>query len=175
VLFGAHVSSSGGISNALDRAEALGCDAVQVFTQSPRMWRPTAHAPEQIERFRERRAETGIGAVVCHAVYLVNLASPEAEIHAKSVDALRATLGTAAAIGADAVIFHVGSHLGSGFEAGVEPARAARSAAHSTSSRCSSRRSTGIPGSVSAWTRATGSRRASTSPTARCSTLPCAS
>ena len=120
MLFGAHVSSSGGISNAIDRAEQLGCDAVQVFTQSPRMWRPTSHKPEEVARFRERRAEAGIGAVVCHALYLVNLASPDPVIYGKSVAAMRASLEAAAAIGAEAVIFHVGSHLGSGFEAGLE-------------------------------------------------------
>jgi deoxyribonuclease-4 len=119
VLFGAHVSSAGGISNAIDRAEALGCDAVQVFTQSPRMWRPTAHTEEQVERFRERRVEAGIGAVVCHALYLVNLAGANDELHEKSLTAMRATVEAACAIGADGVVFHVGSHLGTGFDAGV--------------------------------------------------------
>jgi deoxyribonuclease-4 len=116
VLFGAHVSAAGGISTAIDRAEALGCDAVQVFTQSPRMWRPTAHDPEQVARFRARRQEAGIRAVACHALYLVNLASADEAILDKSVAALRATLETAAAIEAEAVVFHVGSHLGGGFE-----------------------------------------------------------
>jgi len=120
VLYGAHVSSSGGISNAVSRAHELGCDALQVFTQSPRMWRPTEHPPEEAARFRERRVEAGVGAVVCHAVYLVNLASPHPEIHAKSVAALQATMGTAAAIGADAVVFHLGSHLGAGLAAALE-------------------------------------------------------
>ena len=120
MLFGAHVSSSGGIWNAVDRGEEIGCDAVQVFTQSPRMWRPTAHTDEALARFRERRAEAGIGVVVCHALYLVNLASPDPEIYGKSIAALRATLETAAAIESEGVIFHVGSHLGDGFEAGLE-------------------------------------------------------
>lgn len=114
MLFGAHVSSSGGISSAIDRAEAMGCDAVQVFTQSPRMWRPTAHAPAEVERFRARRVEAGIGAVVCHALYLVNLASPDTAIRRKSLSAMEASLDAADAIGAEAVIFHVGSHLGAG-------------------------------------------------------------
>ena len=120
MLFGAHVSSSGGIWQAIDRAEAIGCDAVQVFTQSPRMWRPTNHTPEAVERFRERRAEAGISSVVCHALYLVNLASPDPVIYDKSVAAMRASLEAATAIGAEGVIFHVGSHLGAGFEAGLE-------------------------------------------------------
>ena len=119
MLYGAHVSSAGGISNAIDRAEELGCTAVQVFTQSPRMWKPTEHPEEQVERFRARRKEAGVDYVVCHALYLVNLASPDPEIHAKSVAAMRASLETAAAIGSEGVVFHVGSHLGAGLEAGL--------------------------------------------------------
>jgi deoxyribonuclease-4 len=120
VLFGAHVSSAGGISNAIDRIEAIGGNAVQVFTQSPRMWKPTAHAPEELERFRTRRAEAGVHHVACHALYLVNLASRDAEIREKSFSALCATMETAQAIDADAVVFHVGSHLGYGFDEAVE-------------------------------------------------------
>jgi deoxyribonuclease-4 len=112
------MSSAGGIYTAIDRIEAIGGDCVQVFTQSPRMWRPTAHKPETLERFRTRRADAKIGGVVCHALYLINLAS--AEFRPKSVAALSATLETAEAIGADAVIFHVGSHLGAGFESSVD-------------------------------------------------------
>ncbi len=118
MLFGAHVSSSGSIDTAIDRIEAIGGDAVQVFTQSPRMWRPTAHAPEAIDRFRARRAEAGIGPALCHALYLINLASPR--FYEQSVEALRTTVDVARAIEADGVVFHVGSHLGEGFEAGLE-------------------------------------------------------
>jgi len=120
VLFGAHVSSSGGIHTAIDRAEDFGCDAVQVFTQSPRAWRPTNHKPESFERFKERRAEAGIGAVICHALYLVNLASPKDDLYEKSVASLENTIEVACAIDADGVVFHIGSHLGAGFEAGIE-------------------------------------------------------
>jgi len=118
--FGAHVSSSGGIHTAIDRIEAIGGDCVQVFTQSPRMWRPTNHTPEAIERFKERRREAGIGGVVCHALYLCNLAAPNDEIYEKSIATLRTTVDVACAIEADAVIFHVGSHLGAGFESGLD-------------------------------------------------------
>ena len=119
MLYGAHVSASGGISTAIDRADELGCEAVQVFTQSPRMWKPTAHTEEQLARFRERRQAAHVQYVVCHALYLVNLASADAEIHAKSVAAMRSSLETAAAIEADGVVFHVGSHLGAGLEEGL--------------------------------------------------------
>jgi deoxyribonuclease IV len=117
---GAHVSSSGGIHNAVDRAVAIGADSLQLFTQSPRMWRPTNHDPATFERFREMRAETGMGGVLCHALYLCNLAAPNDDVYEKSVAALRNTMEVACAIGADGVVFHVGSHLGSGFEHGLE-------------------------------------------------------
>jgi deoxyribonuclease-4 len=119
---GAHVSSSGGIHTAIDRAVAIGAESIQVFTQSPRTWRPTNHDPATFERFRERRAEESIGGVLCHALYLCNLAAPDDDIYAKSVAAMRNTMEVACAIGADGVVFHVGSHLGSGFEAGIERA-----------------------------------------------------
>ena len=117
---GAHVSSAGGIHTAIDRAEQIGAESMQVFTQSPRTWRPTNHDPETFERFKERRAEAGIGDVFCHALYLCNLAAPKDDIYEKSVAALRNTMEVASAIEADGVIFHVGSHLGAGLEAGLE-------------------------------------------------------
>jgi len=119
---GAHVSTSGGIHTAIDRIEAIGGDCVQIFTQSPRTWRPTNHDPANFERFKERRAEAGIGGVVCHALYLINLASPHDEIYGKSVAALENTVDVACAIEADGVVFHVGSHQGAGFEVGLKRA-----------------------------------------------------
>jgi deoxyribonuclease-4 len=120
VIIGAHVSSSGGIHTAIDRAEAMGADSVQVFTQSPRTWRPTNHPQENFERFKERRAEAGIDGVLCHALYLVNLASPKDDFYEKSVDAMCNTVDVGCAIEADGVVFHIGSHLGAGMEAGLE-------------------------------------------------------
>ena len=125
MLVGAHVSVSGGIHTAIDRIEAMGGDAVQLFTQSPRAWRPTNHDPKNFERFKERRAEAGVGAVLCHALYLVNLASPKDDIYEKSVASLVNTVDVACAIDADGVVFHVGSHLGAGLEAGLERVLAA--------------------------------------------------
>jgi apurinic endonuclease (APN1) len=120
VQIGAHVSSSGGIDKAVERAVAIGADSVQVFTQSPRTWRSTNHDPASFERFREARAEAGIGGVLCHAVYLCNLAAPDPVIYERSVETLKNTMEVAGGIGADSVVFHVGSHLGSGFEVGLE-------------------------------------------------------
>jgi deoxyribonuclease-4 len=120
VYFGAHVSATGGIHKTLDRAAEMGADAVQLFTQSPRMWRPTNHDPANFEKFKERRAELGIpeGGVLAHAIYLVNLASEK--FYEKSCAAMQDTLEVAAAIDADGVVFHVGSHLGEGMEAGMK-------------------------------------------------------
>jgi deoxyribonuclease IV len=93
---------------------------VQLFAQSPRMWRFPEHAEADLARFRERRAEAGIGAVLVHALYLCNLATPDEVIYGKSVATMRATVDAACAIEADGVVFHVGSHLGAGLEAGLE-------------------------------------------------------
>jgi deoxyribonuclease-4 len=118
VIVGAHVG--GGIKGSLARAATIGADAVQLFAQSPRAWRFPEHSPDDIARFRERREEEDIAAVVVHALYLVNLATPDDTIYGKSVETMRHTVDAACAIGADAVVLHVGSHLGAGFEAGLE-------------------------------------------------------
>jgi deoxyribonuclease-4 len=120
VILGAHVSVSGGIHTAIDRAEKMKADSVQVFTQSPRRWAPTNHDPDNFERFKERRVEAGIEAALCHALYLINLASPDDELYEKSVAALANTVDVACAIEAEGVVFHIGSHLGAGMEAGID-------------------------------------------------------
>jgi deoxyribonuclease-4 len=122
MYFGAHVSATGGLQKTLDRAEEMGAEAVQLFTQSPRMWRPTNHDPATFETFKQRRDELGIpvGGVAAHALYLCNLAAPDDVIYEKSRAALRNTMEVSCAIDADAVIFHVGSHLGAGMDVGIE-------------------------------------------------------
>ena len=115
MLLGAHCS--GGIKGGIDRAVAIGADCVQLFAQSPRAWRFPEHDPADLERFRVRRAEAGIGAVAFHALYLCNLGTADETIYGKSVEAMRRTVETACAVEAEAVIFHVGSHLGAGFDA----------------------------------------------------------
>ena len=120
MLLGAHVSTTGGIHTAIDRVEGLGGEAVQLFTQSPRTWRPTNHDPANFERFKERRKEARVEAVLCHAVYLINLAAPDKDVYKKSVDALLNTIDVARAIEADGVVLHVGSHLGAGLDSGLD-------------------------------------------------------
>jgi deoxyribonuclease-4 len=123
VLFGGHCS--GGVKKALDRAAEMGFDAVQLFAQSPRAWRFPEHDPDDLAHFRERRREAGQEAVLVHALYLVNLASPDDALYGKSVETLRKTVQAACAIEADAVVFHVGSHLGAGLDEGLERVAAA--------------------------------------------------
>jgi deoxyribonuclease IV len=120
VLFGGHVGGS--VKAAPERAEAIGADALQLFVQSPRAWRFPNHDPEVLGSFEERARTAGMKAWIVHAIYLCNFASPDEEIYGKSVSTLRSTVDTACAIGADGVVFHVGSHLGSGFEAGLDRA-----------------------------------------------------
>lgn len=117
MLFGAHCS--GGIKKSQDKAVDMDADVVQLFVQSPRTWRFPNHDPADLEAFRTRREELDMPALV-HALYLVNLGAPDEAIYQKSIDTMRSTMDAACAIGADGVVFHVGSHLGAGFEAGLE-------------------------------------------------------
>jgi deoxyribonuclease-4 len=118
VLLGAHCG--GGIKGAVDRAAEIGADALQLFVQSPRTWRFPDHDPADLEAFRRRRREVGLGAVVVHALYLVNLASENPEVYEKSAHTLLRTAETASALEADGVVFHIGSHLGSGLEGSLD-------------------------------------------------------
>ena len=120
VAIGAHVSSSGGIFTAIERAVAIEAEAVQIFPSAPQMWRPTRHKPEAVARFRELREEHGIGQVWLHNIYLANLAAEDPGQLEKSVDSVVNALRVADAIGADGVVLHTGSHRGRGFGAVVE-------------------------------------------------------
>lgn len=108
VRIGSHVSSAGGVAQALERAQALGCQTLQVFTASPRQWRAPSLAPQQAELGRRRRA-LGLRPLVVHANYLINLAGANAEFHRRSIAAFRAELERAAAVGADYLVLHPGS------------------------------------------------------------------
>ena len=118
MILGAHCS--GGVKRSLARCVEIGADAVQLFVQSPRAWRFPEHDPADLAAFREERRAEGIGAVFVHALYLVNLASPNEDFYSKSVQTMRSTMDAACAVEADGVVFHVGSHQGAGFEAGLE-------------------------------------------------------
>jgi deoxyribonuclease-4 len=112
MLIGAHVSNSGGLSKAVGRGVELGADAIQIFNQSPRMWRPTAYGEHDFAEFREAMGASRIGAVVIHAVYLINCASEDPEIREKSLASLKQSLTVGAGIGGSGVVLHAGSAKG---------------------------------------------------------------
>lgn len=117
--FGAHMSVAGGVSNAFDRAEKAGCDALQIFTKNANQWAAKPLAEEQIERFQLRQEETGIHPVVAHDSYLINLASQDPELWEKSINAFKVELERCQQLGVPYLVTHPGAHGGAGVEAGV--------------------------------------------------------
>ncbi|MEE8421635.1 MAG: deoxyribonuclease IV [Dehalococcoidia bacterium] len=113
---GAFVSSSGGIFNAIERAEAIEAEALMTFGSNNRTWRKTQHKPEAIEQFREAHAASSVGEVWLHNIFLSNLATDDPALLERSTDCVVNGLTVADAIGADGVILHTGSHQGRGFE-----------------------------------------------------------
>ncbi len=109
MLIGAHVSQSGGLPKAIERGVERGCEAIQIFNQSPRMWRPTAYSEADFAAFREAIDASPIKAVLIHAVYLLNCASEDREIRQKSLASLIQSLRVGDGIGAVGVVLHPGS------------------------------------------------------------------
>ena len=109
MLIGAHVSPAGGLAKAVSRGVELGAESIQIFNQSPRMWRPTAYGEDDFAAFREAIAPTPIKAVLIHAVYLLNCASEDKEIVKKSRASLVQSLRVGQGIGATGVVLHPGS------------------------------------------------------------------
>jgi deoxyribonuclease-4 len=136
MLVGGHVSSSGGLVKSYERGVEFGCDALQIFNQSPRMWRPTQYKQDDIDEFRERMASGPIKSVVIHAVYLINAASNDKEIREKSLASLTQALQVGDAIGADGVVFHPGSTVGEPLEESIDRVGEAIRHVLSESERC---------------------------------------
>jgi deoxyribonuclease-4 len=103
------VSPAGGLPKAIERGVERGCQAIQIFNQSPRQWKPTAYREDDVAAFAEAMADSPIQAVLIHAVYLVNCASDDKEIRAKSLASLTHSLRVGQAIGASGVVLHPGS------------------------------------------------------------------
>src|SRR6478752_10462524 len=112
MLIGAHVSTAGGLANAIERGETLGCESIQIFNQSPRMWRPTKYGEEDFIAFREAMESSSVDAVVIHAVYLINCATKDSELRKKSLASLTNALRIGDAIGAAGVVLHPGAQKG---------------------------------------------------------------
>src|SRR5262249_25480349 len=124
---GIHTSTAGGVALAAERAYRLGANTFQIFSSSPRQWQPSVLSEAQFKRMRLRRDRYGIGPLVIHTNYLVNLASITAAFHRKSVKAFRGELERAVQLGAEFLVLHPGSFRGRSREEGLE--LAARSVA----------------------------------------------
>ena len=109
MLIGAHVSPAGGLPKAVERGTERGCRAIQIFNQSPRMWRPSTYSDQDVAAFREAMDASEIDAVMIHAVYLLNCASDDPDIREKSLASLTHSLRTGQRIGSCGVVLHPGS------------------------------------------------------------------
>jgi len=136
MLIGAHVSASGGLSKAVVRGVETGSRAIQIFHQSPRMWRPTAYSEADFEQFRVDLEASPVKTVVIHAVYLINCASKEREIRARSIASLTHALRVGDGIGATGVVLHAGSRKGEPHAASMKRAGKAIAAALADTDSC---------------------------------------
>lgn len=109
---GVHLGTAGGASNAIDKAHEIGANTLQIFSSSPRMWRPQKIDPRQADRMRTQRAKFDVGPLVIHTSYLVNLCSQTADFREKSVVAFRGEIERALMLGAEYLVLHPGSWKG---------------------------------------------------------------
>lgn len=112
MFIGAHVSTAGGLETAIARGTEMGCRAVQIVNQSPRVWVPINYGPEDFAAFNSARAESPIESVVIHTSYLINCATRDTDMRAKSLNALVHALRLGDAIGADGIVQHPGAQKG---------------------------------------------------------------
>src|SRR2546428_11677408 len=110
---GAHVSTDGGVATAPPRARQIGASALQLFTKTPNQWREPVHAADEVARFRTALARAGIRpeTVVAHDSYLINLASPDPRLRARSIRRFTAELGRCSALGIPWVVSHPGNYI----------------------------------------------------------------
>src|SRR3954447_23345913 len=111
MLIGAHVSPAGGPAKAVERGAEKGAEAIQIFNQSPRMWRPRYYSDDEVAAYHEALQGSSVQTLLIHAVYLLNCASEDKEIRDKSLTSLIASLEAGAKLGAVAVVLHPGSAL----------------------------------------------------------------
>jgi deoxyribonuclease-4 len=136
MLIGAHVSTAGGLPRAIERGVETASDAIQIFPQSPRMWRPTAYGEEDFAAFRESASGSRVRATLIHAIYLINCASREATVKKKSATALAHALRVGDQIGAAGVVLHAGARKGEPHGASMRRAGRAIRAALDASEAC---------------------------------------
>ena len=119
-LLGAHMSIAGGVGNAFLQGKKVACDAIQIFTKSSRQWASKPYSKEEIEQFHLNRKETGIGAVIAHDSYLLNIGSPDAALRARSIAAFIDELERCEMLGVTNLVAHPGAHVGAGELDGIK-------------------------------------------------------
>ena len=110
-LLGAHISTAGGVANAPPRADIIGATAMQIFTKTPNQWKESEVGPADARAFRDALAASGVRFANAHDSYLINLASPDAALRAKSIASFRAELRRCHALGLDALVSHPGNFI----------------------------------------------------------------
>jgi deoxyribonuclease-4 len=125
LLIGAHMSISGGVFNAFQHGEEVGCATMQIFTKNSNQWKAKELTSEDAWKFRESQKKTGISPVVGHNAYLINLASPKKDVYDLSMEAMLVELERAELLGLPYLVMHPGAHLESGEKEGIR--RIARS------------------------------------------------
>lgn len=113
-LLGAHVSTSGGIYNAIKNGENLKCDAIQIFTKSQMRWDAKPLKEKDVEKFKKMWSVSRIKKIIVHDSYLINLGSPDPEKHKKSKLSFIDEIKRAKKLGANFLVFHPGAHMGEG-------------------------------------------------------------
>ncbi len=117
---GIHTSTAGGVEFAAERAYRLGCNAFQIFSSSPRQWKPYQLACSQCDEMKRLREKYNLKPLAIHANYLVNLAGGNQEFHAKSIVAFRGEIERALSLGAEFLVLHPGSFRGASREEGLQ-------------------------------------------------------
>lgn len=123
--FGAHMSIAGGISKSFARGLQVGCETMQIFCKNERQWAAAPYPEAEIAAYKAEQARTGIGPVIVHSSYLINLATPAADLWEMSIAAFANELERCAILGIPYIVVHPGAHTGSGEEAGLRREAAA--------------------------------------------------
>lgn len=113
------MSISGGLHKAFARGEAVGCRVMQIFSKNERQWQAKPLTDDDVARFKDEQARTGIGPLIVHDSYLINLASPKDDLWDKSIAAFGHELERCAQLGIPYLVTHPGAHTGSGCDAGL--------------------------------------------------------
>ena len=122
---GAHMSISGGLEKAVVRGQEVGCEAIQIFTKSSNQWKAKSLTSTEVTAFRDACQTAGIGPIIAHSAYLINLAAPDQVLYEKSIQAFRDELQRCELLDIPYLVVHPGAHLGTGEEQGLKRITAA--------------------------------------------------